>query len=420
MRVRHWEPIYPNLKKRGELMKSKMLLVLVVLTLVASTAVFGACAAPVEEGPIKVGGLYSKTGFFATGGEEAYRSTVLAFEQVGYEVAGRAIDFTAEDIASDPTVAMDKARKLIETDKVSMIIGLTLTAGFDAIGPYITKMNIPVLATSGLTERQALAGWPVWAHSGSVGQSTFTTGLYAYDVLGYRKVSILAHDAEFARGYMGGFVDGFESRGGEVIQEQYAPLDTLDFSPYIIKIEDADAFVYYVIGMGVIPGASQIRELGLWDRMPVIMPTDGELFDKPFLDAAGDAALGIVTQVAWSPYWDTPGNPEYIAAYTERWGVEPGVYAAKGYTSAQIFLNAIERTGGDVSVEALSKAFDETDMDTIRGHITFATNRLGAGENWIMKNVGTPGENILEEVARYWAEAVIVGDHIEIEYDRIK
>jgi branched-chain amino acid transport system substrate-binding protein len=401
-------------------MKSKMLLVLVAMALVASTVIFSACAATAEKGPIKVGGLYSRTGFFATGGEEAFRSFVLAFEQVGYEVAGRTIEHIGEDIASDPTVAMDKARKLIETDKVDLIGGLTLTAGFDAIGPYITKMNMPVIATSGLTDRQALAGWPVWAHSGSVGQSTYTTGLYAYDVLGYRKVSILAHDAEFARGYMGGFVDGFESRGGEIIQEQYAPLDTLDFSPYIVKIVDADAFVYYVIGMGVIPGASQIRELGLWDRMPVIMPTDGELFDKPFLDAAGDAALGIVSQVAWSPYWDTPGNTEYIDAYYERWGVLPGVYAAKGYTSAQILLDTIERTGGDVSFEALSEALDETDIDTIRGHITFANNRLGAGENWIMKNVGTPGENILEEVARYWAEAVIVGDHIEIEHSKIK
>jgi len=251
-------------------------------------------------------------------------------------------------------------------------------------------------------------------------QRTWTTGIYAYDVLGYRKVSTLAHDAEFSRGYMRGFTEGFESRGGEVIQEQWAPLDTLDFSPYIIRIEDADAFVYYVIGIGVIPGATQIRELGLWDRMPVIMPEDGELFDRPFLEQAGDAALGIVSEVSWSPHWDTPGNAEYIAAYNERWGVDPGVYAAKAYTSAQILLNSIERTGGDVSFEALTKALDETDMtETIRGRVTF-TDRLGAGDNWIMKNVGTPGVAILEEVARYWAESIIVDDRVDVRFERIK
>ena len=376
-----------------------------------------ASPAPVE--PIKIGGLFSRSGFFAGGGEDAYRAQVVAFEQVGYEVAGRPIEFIAEDIASDATVTMDKARKLLETDKIDVLIGMTLTAGWDAIGDYLTRMKVPGLASSGLTERQALAGWPVWSHTGPVAQGAHPMGVYAYDVLGYKTVSILTYEAEFAHGYMDeGFIVGFESRGGEVLQAQYVPLDVLDFTPYLIKIVDADALVIFVLGGSGLPAIAQIRELGVWDRMPVIEATASQMFDEYFLDQAGDTSIGIVGQVEWSPYWETEGNQEFIEAAKERWGVTPGIIGGGAYASAQILLNAIERTGGDVSFEALSKALDDTDMETVRGPVTFI-DRLGVYEAWIMKHVRTTDPK-LEVVAKYQSKARIVGDHIEVFTRRIK
>jgi ABC-type branched-subunit amino acid transport system substrate-binding protein len=81
--------------------------------------------AATENEPIKIGSLHCRTGFMASLGEATYRSTVLAFEQINYKVAGRPITLIAEDIASDPTISMDKARKLIDTDKVDLITGIT-------------------------------------------------------------------------------------------------------------------------------------------------------------------------------------------------------------------------------------------------------------------------------------------------------
>jgi branched-chain amino acid transport system substrate-binding protein len=407
-----------------KLVKNKRLLKLIVpISLVAVLAIAlplaGGCRpAPAPVKPITIGAIFCRTGYVNMIGEDAYRATVLAMEQADYKVAGTPIDFIWEDNASDATVTMDKAKKLIETDKISVFTGMTLTAGFDVIGPYLTRMNIPSLSTSTVTIKQALAGWPLWSHSGTMNQTTYTTGVYAYEVLGYRTASTLGFDAEFARGYVDGFKEGFESRGGTVVQSQWVPLDVLDFSPYFMKVADADVFVYQLIGAGVVTGTKQIREVGLWDRMPVMMPYDAELFDAPVLSQVGKDALGIIACSHWSVDWDTPGNQDFVKAYTERWGVAPGVYGAKAYVSAQIIFNAIERTGGDVSFEALSKALDETDMDTIRGHITF-TDHLGAAENWIMESVRITKPSI-EVRARYWAESAIVDGKVEVRYKLVK
>lgn len=408
-------------------MKSKRLLKLIVLiSLVAVLAVgaplMGGCrptAPPPEVEPINWGAMYALSGYFASAGEDMHRGTVLALEQVGYEVAGRPIKFIWEDNQTDATVALDKARKLIETDKVSVITGMTLTAGWDSIGPYITRMKVPGLSSSGCTERQMLAGWPLWAHTGCMAQAAYPLGVYAYEELGYRTASCFTYDAEFARGYMKeGFIAAFEERGGKILQEQYVPLDTLDFTPYYLTVPDADVFVLYLLGESILPGVAQAREIGLWDRMPVVIPLAEQLFDEYFLDESGELTVGLVGEVDWSMYWDTSGNEEFVEAFRERWGLSPGVYAAGAYCSVQIVLNAIERTGGDVSFEALSKALDETDMDTVRGHMTFA-DRMGSYDGWIMKHVSTE-EPRVEVVAIYRVEPRIVGDRVEVTCVRVK
>lgn len=408
-------------------MKSKRLLKLIVpISLVAVVLIAlplaSGCrptAPPPAEEPIKIGCPSSRSGYFASAGEDMYRGNVLFFEQQNYEVAGRPVEVIYEDVASDATVGMDKVRKLIETDKVCAISGMTQTSVWDAIGPYLTRMKVPGLSSSGCPRRELLGGWPFWAHTGVMPQSSWHLGFYCYDVLGWRTVSALTYEAEFAKGYVDdGFCGGFESRGGKVVQIQHVPLDILDFTPYFTKVKDADGFALYLLGDSILPGIAQMREIGLWDRMPTVMPLAEQLFDPYFLEEAGELTVGLTGTVDWSQMWDTPGNQEFIEAYRERWDAEPGVYGAGAYVCQQILFNAIERTGGDVSFEALCKALDETDMDTIRGRMTF-TDRMGCYDSWIMKRVSTT-EPQVEVLAIYRTTARIVGDHIEISTERVE
>src|SRR5574341_919204 len=81
---------------------------------------FGQGTAPAA--PIKIGALLPLTGALMNQGPHVRAGIQLALEHYGYEVAGRKVELIIEDSATDPTTALDKARKLVERDNVRMII----------------------------------------------------------------------------------------------------------------------------------------------------------------------------------------------------------------------------------------------------------------------------------------------------------
>src|SRR5690606_38231752 len=92
--------------------------------LAVSLAMSGAMAASVSaQETIRIGGLATLDGPFAVLGQEAFRAMQLALEEAGNQVAGKKIEWVRESSDGRPDVALTKARKLIEQDKVDILIG---------------------------------------------------------------------------------------------------------------------------------------------------------------------------------------------------------------------------------------------------------------------------------------------------------
>jgi ABC-type branched-subunit amino acid transport system substrate-binding protein len=72
---------------------------------------------------IRLGGLTTLEGPFATGGQDAYRCVQMELERINYTVGGRRIEFIRESSNAQADVALARARKLIEQDKVDIILG---------------------------------------------------------------------------------------------------------------------------------------------------------------------------------------------------------------------------------------------------------------------------------------------------------
>jgi ABC-type branched-subunit amino acid transport system substrate-binding protein len=92
--------------------------------------------------PIKIGCLLPFTGALMTQGPHVRDGIQLALEHYGNEVAGRKIELIIEDDGTDPTTALDKARKLVERDKVAIIIGPQAGHVVQAVQPYLTERKI--------------------------------------------------------------------------------------------------------------------------------------------------------------------------------------------------------------------------------------------------------------------------------------
>jgi hypothetical protein len=113
-----------------------------------------------QAAPIKVGVLAPLTGVVASGGREMVEGTQFWFDQIGNQLSGRKVELAIEDDASNPDVALQKARRLVEQSNVHFLIGNLLANTGLAVANYVkgtgTPYFIPIIAADDLTQRQRI------------------------------------------------------------------------------------------------------------------------------------------------------------------------------------------------------------------------------------------------------------------------
>ncbi len=106
---------------RADIFKSKWVVVLLLVTglILGSSGLTSAAS----KGPIKVGLMVPLTGFAVEDGKQYSRGVNLAFDEINWNMTGRKIDLVTEDYAYNPTVAVQKIKKLFYNDKIKLVIG---------------------------------------------------------------------------------------------------------------------------------------------------------------------------------------------------------------------------------------------------------------------------------------------------------
>ena len=370
-------------------MKDKRLLwcgvVVGVMIVLLSSFLLRTWAQPKEKGPIKIGGIFDLTGFLAPLGADSQQGAILAFEKAGYKVAGRPIEFIREDGGSNTDTTLDKARKLVEADKVCLTIGPIHSGAVLGMSGYLDRVNVPNLNIAYTPDALPLEHQWVWQVSGTLRQGTYASGVYAYEKLGYRTATTLAQDYVAGREFIAGFVQAFEERGGKVIQQQWYPQGTTDFTSYIVNLKKADCLVPWFPGADAFAGFRQLKELGV--KMPIIEPEDGGVATAPpAMKELGDSIVGSVVTVLYCYTLDTPGNKEFVEAYKNKWkGALPGPMSGAAFATTQVALEALKKAGGDTSPEALRKALSEVSLNTVRGPISFNKDRVAVFTCFVVK-----------------------------------
>ncbi|MEK7863299.1 MAG: ABC transporter substrate-binding protein, partial [Chloroflexota bacterium] len=147
---------------------------------------------------------------------------------------------------------------------------------------------------------------------------------------------------------MGGFVRVFCDRGGRVAQEQYPPLGTADFGPYIANLErNVDAVVMFTPGADGLRLARQYIEAGLKGKVP-LMDIYGQATFEPNLPQLGDTGLGILSALHYTAAIKTPENERFVKAFRAKTGRLPTDNGPDGYVGARAIVEAAKATGGNV------------------------------------------------------------------------
>lgn len=307
---------------------------------------------PRPSGPIKIGTLLDYTGALAEFGPPLRNSAELAakhINDVGGLLGGRKLELVHEDAATAPSTAIDRAKKLIEIDKVPAIVGALASGVTVPVAQTVTIPNNIILISPASTsplltylpddegKDLLFRTCPSDALQGTV------LGKLAAE-LGYTAAAVIYVNNPYGQGLKDEFKKSFEKRGGRVVGEAAHPEETQpSYVAELRQLTQAQPDVLVAIGY---PGHAVIYlkealERGYTNKFLFV---DGTKSEK-IIEAVGAEALEGL-------YGTAPGsektrsleifNAEYQRVYNE---LPPQPFMTNTYDAVILLALAIERAG---------------------------------------------------------------------------
>ena len=324
----------------------------------------GACPG---RGPIRLGLLNSFTGGIAYAAEANLNAMNLYFDSINWTIAGRKIEIIKEDDQFNPQVGLQKAKKLIESDKVDLLVGVQASNVALAVLNYMKQQKAFYVVSGAGTDAITWDRYPyLFRTSISAYQLSLPMANYVYDNLG-KEIVTTASDYAGGRDVVGQFKGPYLARGGKILKEIWPPLGTTDFSPYLTDIKSINPPVTY----DFMPGADAVRfiqqytEFGLKDKMPL---TGFTIIDSQMVKALGKSALGIISALTYTDTVDNPESKAFAESYRAKYKLSPDLFADYGYVAARALDEALKTTGGDASnKDKLADAMSKLKFNAPRG-----------------------------------------------------
>lgn len=363
-------------------------------------AVLGLATAPVlAADPVTVGSIEILSGPNAAYGTAIKAGMELALKEVNAKgvLGGRPINLVVEDSAGNKEQAINAARKLIGRDKVTAIIGPTLSNEMFAVAPVVNDRKIPIIGTSttakGITD---------------IGPFVFRTSLPEADVVpaaikaaqkkyGIKTIALLyANDDAFSKSSFDTFKEAAEKAGLQIKAiESFGSKDT-DFSAQLTKIKALNVDAVGITAL-VEPTSGvmlQARQLGFTDKTVFI---GGNGANSPKLgEIAGTAADGMLVGSPWFIAKKDPANDKFVADFRAAYNKDPDQFAAQAYDTMKIVAQAIDKAGSTEG-DKIRQALLDTKFTGVMGPFAFTPGRDPASTEGVVVLVMKGGKfTILE------------------------
>ncbi|NGO50080.1 ABC transporter substrate-binding protein [Allomesorhizobium camelthorni] len=309
---------------------------------------------------VKIGVILPYSGPFADAANQLEAGIKLYMQQNGDEVAGKKIEIVRKDTGGPaPDVAKRVAQELVVRDQVDILAGFALTPealGAADVSAEAQKLMVVMnAATSVVTEKSPY----IVRTSVTIPQVNYVFGKWAAEQGGIKEAYTLVSDYGPGHDAESSFSKGFTEAGGKIIGSDKTPVANPDFSAFVQRVKDANPEAVYVF----IPGGAQPAALGkaLADRgltpPSVKLFGQGELTHPEALESMGETAKGIITTFHYTLERDDPLNNEYVKAYRDaNNGRSPDLFSIGGYDGMHLIYEALKKTNGDASGDALLEA----------------------------------------------------------------
>ena len=348
----------------------------------ASTGLLLPSIVRAQSGKVRVGFMLPYTGTFAQLGVAIENGVRMAIDQQGGKLGGREIEWFKVDDESEPSKGVENASKLVQRDKVDVLIGTVhsgVQMGIQKVARDTGVLNlIPNAGVHAAT--RGLCAPNVFRTSFSNSQPTLALGKAMMDK-GHKKAVWITWKYAAGEEAFEGFKQSYTAAGGTIVKELGLPFPNVEFQALLTEIAalKPDAVACFFAGGGAAKFIKDYAAAGLKDKIPLY---GSGFLTEGVLDAAGPAADGIITTMHYSDSLDTPRNKQFRLEYAKAFRSQPDVYAVQGYDTGLLLVQGANAVKGDLAAKpALYKALESAVIDSPR-------------DKWTMSKAHNPVQDI--------------------------
>ena len=386
--------------------------VMVCTVAAAFAAVIGSGSANAAD-KIKIGTFSTLEGTYTALGEDGMRGVALALAKHHMKAGGKDLEIIRGSSDDTPDSALRAAKKLVEQDKVQILIAPLSGAEGIALHDYAkTQPQVTIInGCSGAQETTFVNPAPNFYRFNLDGaQWQAGLGQYIYNVKHYKKIATIGEDYAFVYTQVAGLVLDYCPLGGKITKRIWVPLGTKDFSSFIPQLPDDVDAIY--LGLG---GADAVNFLNQYQQAGGSAKLIGGtiMIDQTVLSSKGRAKAALIGTPAATGAADANPDPKWQAfvkaykdapakGYFKNRFTGPSICAISYYNATDAALQALDKVKGDLSggQKKFRTALSSLVLDSPVGQIKLDHNRQAIGTNFVTEVVKDKDGNLVNRVVR--------------------
>lgn len=328
------------------------------------------CKRSEQSNQIRIGVVLSMTGDVGAYGQRSLHGLLVAQKQINDSggINGRKLELEIEDARSSPKDAVSAFQKLVDVDKLNIVVGDVLSSTTLAMAPLAQRKKVLLFAPGASNPALRNAGkyfFRNWVSDDFDGKA-MAHYMFDSDV---KSAYVLYQQTDYCVGLAGAFQKEFEALGGKLAGKEGFMTDAVDFRAQLVKLQSSGAKVVYLVGESRQNGTIllQAQQLGIHVRWFSNLTVDTPECEK----LAGSALNGVVfTTPTFDPNSAEPQVKKFVHAYQDEYKEQPDVTAGVAYDALMILASVMRNVGTNVDaiVNGLHKV---KDFPGVTGNTTF-------------------------------------------------
>lgn len=336
--------------------------------------------APAKGEPIKIGFIGPLTGDASSIGTVNKAAVEVAVEEVNKAggINGRPLEVIYEDGQCNAKAAINAANKLINVNKVPVVIGGLCSTETAAFAPAAMKNKVVVFSYGSSAPSLSKTGKYFFrSYPSDAFQGKFAAE-YAYNTLKARKVAMVYHISEWGTGIKEVFEKRFKELGGKILGAEGTPQENRDYRTPLTKIKNlgADLIYFPAYPEGSIVALKQAQEIGIKTRI-----LGADAWGDPKLQ---QAVSGKGDLLFTEP--DTPLSEGFKTKVTTKsGGKEVPLGSAQAYDNVKIIAEVMKKAGADT--EKIQEMLRQLRYTGVSGTVAFDQNGDVTTAKYVVKRI---------------------------------